>query len=106
VLIGGVLILFGVYVLIAPNWRATQHYFMGGWSILVGLFLLDTAVKVVKSAQDARLVTVAEAMSPPFAIEPELTVTRLVDDVLPLHRQTSFRWPLKDSCAEFCRWKI
>lgn len=90
VLIGGVLILFGVYVLIAPNWRATQHYFMGGWSILVGLFLLDTAVKVVKSAQDARLVTVAEAMSPPFAIEPELTVTRLVDDVLPLHRQTSF----------------
>ena len=49
------LILFGVYILIAPNWRPTQPYFMGGWSILVGLFLLDTATKVVKSARDARL---------------------------------------------------
>ena len=90
VLIGGVLILFGIYIMIAPNWRPAQPYFMGGWSILVGLFLLDTATKVVKSAQNARLATVADAMSPPVAIEPGLTVTRLVDDILPLHRQTSF----------------
>src|SRR5882672_8029101 len=90
VLIGGVLILFGVYILVAPNWRPAQPYFMGGWSILVGLFLLDTAVKVVKSAQDARLVTVADAMSPPFAIEPGLPLLSFVDEVLPLHRQTTF----------------
>jgi Zn-dependent protease/CBS domain-containing protein len=89
-LIAGMLILFGVYVLVAPNWRPTQPYFMGGWSILVGLFLFDTAARVVKGAQGARLVTVADAMSPPFALEPALTITRLVDDVLPLHRQTSF----------------
>jgi CBS domain-containing protein len=63
---------------------------MGGWSILVGLFLLDTAAKVVKGAQGARLATVADAMSQPFAIEPALTISRLVDDVLPLHQQTSF----------------
>jgi Zn-dependent protease/CBS domain-containing protein len=90
ILIGGMLVLFGVYILISPNWRAAQPYFMGAWSILVGLFLLDTAIKVVKSAHTARLVTVAEAMSPPIAIAPDLTVTRFVDDVLPLHRQTSF----------------
>jgi Zn-dependent protease len=90
VLIGGVLILFGIYILLAPNWRPAQPYFMGGWSILVGLFLLDTAAKVVKGAHDVQLATVAEAMSPPVAIEPGLTVTRLVDDFLPLHRQTSF----------------
>jgi Zn-dependent protease len=90
VLIGGVLILFGIYILVAPNWRPAQPYFMGGWSILVGLFLLDTAAKVVKSAHSTRLATVADAMSPPVAIEPGLTVTRLVDDFLPLHRQTSF----------------
>lgn len=89
-LIAGMLILFGIYVLVAPNWRPTQPYFMGGWSILVGLFLFDTAARVVKGAQGGRLVTVADAMSPPFAIEPGLTITRLVDDVLPLHRQTSF----------------
>jgi Zn-dependent protease/CBS domain-containing protein len=90
ILIGGVLILFGVYIMIAPNWRPTEPYFMGVWSILVGLFLLDTATRVVKNAQGARLVTVGEAMSPPISIEPGLVVTRFVDDVLPLHRQTSF----------------
>ncbi len=90
VLIGGVLIVFGVYILISPNWRATQHYFMGGWSILVGLFLLDTAAKVVKSAHDVRLATVADAMSAPFAVEPGLTISGLVDNILPLHRQTTF----------------
>jgi len=89
-LIAGMLILFGIYILIAPNWRPTQPYFMGGWSILVGLFLLDTAAKVVKGAQDARLVTVADAMSRPITIDPGLMVSRLVDDILPLHRQTSF----------------
>ncbi|HAF16228.1 MAG TPA: hypothetical protein DHU55_12335 [Blastocatellia bacterium] len=90
VLIAGTLILFGIYIMIAPNWRPSQPYFMGGWSILVGLFLLDTAAKVVKGSQGARLVTVGEAMSAPIAIEPELVVRRFVDDVLPLHRQTSF----------------
>jgi Zn-dependent protease len=90
VLIGGMLILFGVYILIAPNWRPTQPYFMGAWSILVGLFLLDTAARVVKSSHEVGLATVADAMSPPVAIEPGLTVTRLVDDFLPLHRQTTF----------------
>ena len=63
---------------------------MGGWSILVGLFLLDTAAKIVKSARDVRLATVSDAMSAPFALEPALTITRLVDDILPLHRQTTF----------------
>jgi hypothetical protein len=90
VLIGGMLVLFGIYILIAPNWRPAQPYFMGAWSILVGLFLLDTATRIVKSAHHVALATVADAMSPPVAIDPGLTVTRLVDDVLPLHRQTSF----------------
>lgn len=90
ILIGGVLILFGTYIMIAPNWRPSEPYFMGGWSILVGLFLLDTAAKVVKSAREAKLLTVADGMSPPISLEPRLTISRFVDDVLPLHRQTSF----------------
>jgi Zn-dependent protease len=95
ILIGGVLILFGIYIMIAPNWRAAQPYFMGGWSILVGLFLVDTASKVVKSARDISLATVADAMSPPVSLEPGLTVAKLVDDFLPLHRQTTFPVALK-----------
>jgi len=90
ILIGGMLVLFGIYILISPNWRAAQPYFMSVWSILVGLFLLDTAFKVVKSAQHTRLVTVSDAMSPPVTIDPTLMITRFVDDILPLHRQTSF----------------
>ncbi|HKB65687.1 MAG TPA: site-2 protease family protein [Pyrinomonadaceae bacterium] len=90
ILIGGMLVLFGVYILISPNWRAAQPYFMSVWSILVGLFLMDTAFKVVKSAQHTRLVTVSDAMSPPVTIDPTLMIARFVDDILPLHRQTSF----------------
>ena len=95
ILIGGVLILFGIYIMIAPNWRPTQPYFMGGWSIIVGLFLLDAAWKVVKSAQQARLVSVSDVMSVPVVLDPDLTVTKLVDEVLPVHRQTSFPVALK-----------
>ncbi len=90
ILIGGTLILFGAYILIAPSWRPLQPYFMGGWSILVGLVLLDTAAKVVKGAQNTRLLSAGEVMSPPIAIDPAMTISRLIDDVLPLHRQTSF----------------
>lgn len=89
-LVAAVVILFGVYIMIAPNWRASEPYFMGGWSILVGLFLLDTAAKVVKGAGRARQVTVGDAMSAPISITPELTITQLIDDFLPQHRQTSF----------------
>ena len=34
-------------------------------------------------------------MSAPVAIEPELTITQLIDDFLPLHRQTTFPVALK-----------
>ena len=90
VLIGAMLILFGVYIMIAPNWSASQPYFMGVWSILVGLFLLDTAARLVKNAHAARVLTVGETMSVPVSIEPEWTVSKLIDEILPLHRQTSF----------------
>lgn len=89
-LIAGTVILFGVYILIAPSWRPSQPYFMGAWSILVGLFLLDTAAKVVKGSKRATTATVRDAMSPPVTIAPELTIAQLIDEFLPLHRQTSF----------------
>ena len=81
------LIAFGLYMALAPTFRA---YFMGLWSILVGVFLLSTATNVVKSASRAKSTTVADAMSPPFAIEPDLPISRLVDEVLPIHRQATF----------------
>lgn len=87
VLVAGTLIIFGFYMALAPSFRA---YFMGLWSVLVGLFLLGPAVSVVRQSSSLRKPTVADAMSPPFALEPDLLISRFVNDVLPLHRQSAF----------------
>jgi Zn-dependent protease/CBS domain-containing protein len=86
-LIAAILIIFGVYMAIAPNFRS---YFMGLWSVLVGLFLFDAAFSVVRQARGPRQDVVSQAMSAPFAIEPEMKISQLIDTVLPLHRQTAF----------------
>lgn len=80
-----VLISFGLYMAFAPTFRA---YFMGLWSVLVGVFLLGAATSVVRSTREPA--TVADAMSAPVAIEPDLFISRFVDEVLPLHRHASF----------------
>jgi len=80
-----VLIAFGIYMAVAPTFRA---YFMGLWSILVGVFLLSAATNVVRSVRTPT--TVQDAMSPPISIEPDLPINRFVDEVLPLHRHPSF----------------
>lgn len=86
-LIAGVLIIFGVYMAIAPSFRS---YLMGFWSVLVGLFLFDAAYSVVKHIRGQVRYIVSEAMTAPFAIEPDLLISNLVDSVLPLHRQVAF----------------
>jgi len=86
-LIAAILIIFGVYMVIAPNFRS---YFMGFWSVLVGLFLFDAAYSVVKHVDGRLQNIVREAMSAPFSIEPDLTISKLIDSVLPMHRQVAF----------------
>ena len=86
-LIAAILIIFGVYMAIAPNFRA---YFMGFWSVLVGLFLFDAAYSVVRHARDQLQPIVGEAMSAPFSIEPDLSISQLIDTILPIHRQVAF----------------
>jgi len=80
-------IIFGVYMAVAPGFH---DYFMGAWSVLVGLFLLSAAASIVRSARGPEDVIVAEAMSVPIALEPDLLISRFVDETLPLHRQASF----------------
>ena len=86
-LIAAILIIFGVYMAIAPNFQA---YFMGFWSVLVGLFLFDAAYSVVKHVRGRLQNIVSEAMSAPFSIQPDLLISHLIDSVLPLHRQIAF----------------
>ena len=86
-LIAAVLIIFGVYMAIAPTFRS---YFMGFWSVLVGLFLFDAAYSVVKHVRGHVRYIVSEAMTAPFSIEPDLLISKLIDSILPLHRQVAF----------------
>ena len=86
-LIAAILIIFGVYMAIAPSFRS---YFMGFWSVLVGLFLFDAAYSVVKHVRGRVQNIVKEAMSAPFAVEPDLLISHLIDSVLPMHRQVAF----------------
>src|SRR5262245_56616746 len=80
-----VLIAFGIYMAVAPTFRA---YFMGLWSVLVGVFLLGAATNVVRGVR--QVATVRDAMSLPVSIEPDLPINRFVDEILPLHRFASF----------------
>jgi Zn-dependent protease len=86
-LIAAILIIFGVYMAIAPTFRA---YFMGFWSVLVGVFLFDAAYSVVKQVRPRLRNIVSEAMLAPFAIEPDTLISHLIDSVLPMHRQVAF----------------
>ena len=76
---------FATHLHLAPSFRA---YFMGLWSVLVGVFLLSAATSVVRSVRNPT--TVRDAMSPPIAVEPDWPISKLIDEVLPLHRQASF----------------
>jgi Zn-dependent protease len=80
-----VLIAFGLYMALAPTFRA---YFMGLWSVLVGIFLLGAATSVVRSVREPA--TVRDAMSAAIPIEPDLPVSSFIDEILPLHRYASF----------------
>src|SRR6185503_1082307 len=80
-----VLIAFGIYMAVAPTFRA---YFMGLWSVMVGVFLLGAATSVVRSARPTA--TVRDAMSPPVSLDPELPINRFIDELLPLHRHATF----------------
>jgi Zn-dependent protease len=83
-LIAGALVVFGLYMM---TWPALL---MGLWSVLVGLFLLDAAAKVVRQARTSAAATVSQLMSVPIAIEPDVLISHFVDAILPQHPQTSF----------------
>ena len=83
-LIGGALVVFGLYFYL---WLGDA--FTGLWLGLVGLFLFDAARAVTRPRRRG-LRTAAEAMAAPVSVEPDSTVGHFVDHVLALHRQEVF----------------
>jgi Zn-dependent protease len=81
------LIIMGIYMAVSPKWQGTLS---GLWSVLVGLFLFDAAAGVVRHARNMKQATVADTMSAPVAIEPDVLISHFVDTILPLHRRVSF----------------
>lgn len=79
-----VLIIFGVFSI------ATGGFFTGFWTILVGIFLYDTANGIIKQVNEFENLSVEEAMQLPVTIDPESSVLKFVDTILPLHRRTVF----------------
>lgn len=64
--------------------------FTGIWTVLVGVFLFDAALKIVNYSRSVDNLTAGEAMTQSFTLEPELLVSQLIDNILPLHRQGVF----------------
>jgi CBS domain-containing protein len=80
------LIVFGVLILVlSPN-----GVFTGFWTILVGLFLYDSANGIIKEIDKFENLSVEQAMQLPVTIVPETDVLKFVDTILPLHRRTIF----------------
>ena len=69
---------------------ARHDLFTGIWTVLVGVFLFDAAMKIVNYSRSVGQVTAGEVMTQSYTIEPDLLVSQLIDQVLPLHRQTAF----------------
>jgi Zn-dependent protease/CBS domain-containing protein len=80
------LIGFGIAILIFTE----GGFFTGFWTILIGVFLFDAANGIIKQVNEFENLSVEEAMQLPVTVEPESSVLKFVDTVLPLHRRTIF----------------
>jgi Zn-dependent protease len=83
--IGGVMIVFGLYTILA-----TGDFFTGFWTILVGLFLYDAAKGIIREVRDFETLNVRELMQIPVPVPPGKSVWEFVEHILPLHRQAVF----------------
>ncbi len=83
--IGFVLIGFGVFVALV---RA--DFFTGFWTVLVGLFLFDSAKGIIRQVKQSEKLLVEDVMSLPVVVKPETDVLHFVDHTLPLYRHKIF----------------
>jgi Zn-dependent protease len=73
--------------------KSGADIFAGTWSILTGIFLKDmtgASQGDLRPPRNGEGLRVADIMTEPVAISPDLTIEHLINDVLPTHRQTTF----------------
>ncbi len=66
------------------------EFFTGFWAVLAGLFLYDSAKAILREIEASRAVHVDDVMHLPVSVDPEATLQKFVDHILPMHRQTVF----------------
>jgi Zn-dependent protease/CBS domain-containing protein len=84
-IIAVVLICFGFFFALLRG-----DFFTGFWTILVGLFLYDSAKSIIREVNDFEALEVEDVMMPPIPVEPDGTVLHFIDHVLTLHRRAVF----------------
>lgn len=84
-LIAGGLMLLGILFIVIYG-----EFFTGFWAVLAGLFLYDSAKSIIREIEAARATHVEDVMMLPVAVDPDITIQRFVDHVLPMNRQTVF----------------
>ncbi len=83
--IGVVMVVFGLFVAVVQ-----AQFFMGLWTILIGIFLYDSASGIIKQVRELDNLIVEDVMKLPNSIAPGITVLNFVDTILPVYRQTVF----------------
>jgi Zn-dependent protease/predicted transcriptional regulator len=67
-----------------------RDFFTGLWTVVVGIFLFDAALGIIKEVGKLEETRVAEVMSLPISVSPLDNIVHFVDNILPLRRQTTF----------------
>jgi Zn-dependent protease/CBS domain-containing protein len=84
-IIGVGLIAVGAFIALLQG-----DFFTGLWTVVVGIFLFDAAMGIIKEVGKLEETRVAEVMSPPLAVAPTENILHFVDNILPLRRQATF----------------
>ncbi|NNE66615.1 MAG: site-2 protease family protein [Pyrinomonadaceae bacterium] len=84
------LVFFGVAVI-----GLSRDLFTGLWSIVVGVFLLDSATSFIKSVDNFENLVAGNVMEMPVSVSPEMTIMECVDRIMPFHNQTIFPAAIK-----------
>ncbi|MDI1243744.1 MAG: site-2 protease family protein [bacterium] len=69
---------------------ARGEYFASFWAVLVGFFLFDAATSIIQEVNSEENVKAETLMGLPATVPPDLTVQRFIDEILPMHRRSTF----------------
>ncbi|MDH3492306.1 MAG: site-2 protease family protein [Acidobacteriota bacterium] len=79
------LIFFGVGII-----GFSRDLFTGLWSIVVGLFLLDSATGFIRGVDKFENLKAAEVMEMPISVSPDMSIMECVDKIIPFHKEIIF----------------